>query len=1096
MSQDNSNMIISIAEAGPAAARVFKFKIWAEGQLLAENALSVVESQEVREVSRQYSSLFEKGCKADAARDYFGVLGQSLFHLFLEKAWDIIEPRTNRISGLLIASDIPEALQLPWELLSLKSSDRGAIGFYPGFAIRRFPVASDAFPSFSGELHLPLPPGPMKALFMACEPLDYEGEERSILRAMDGRDIAFEVCDSGSFEELLIRAKSFQPHLVHLVGLGKIMNGRAHFSFQADNGRPDLRSAEEMGKALSKIGISCMVLGGCQREMPQSLDMICQGLTDHIPLAVAWNASADSSRDFYSAIASGTLDDAVGRARTVAKPCTDGGQGKICGFPVLYSKTDQNRLFDPGKAGIAASRHWDEQHPLPGMTEGYAEDFVDRRQDLQRLTSALREGTARTVIITGPNGAGKTALAVHLALRLASEGYSIMHVYSSAYNSISATRLLEAAIGFLATCGRRDEAERLRDPAIQPLERLKSMLDVLERGRIVMLLDGMDLDDKTGKIKDAELSEFYLHMLREMDRMRAIITARALPADALTLPKKAWEWPLLGISEASFIKYMLGDERIASAYRRGDIGYDRLQRLHGSTAPSACLPQIRRAVMMAEEGLSLCDEFLARLYSSLKPDSRLSLSSAAVYGTAVNPSGLADAAGISEESAISFAGEWQEMSMVHPVSSDPSGKGGLLAVSSQARPFLLKALSPDQLNGSHRRAGDFLRGMAEAGRSAELGLSRLDCLLEARGQYIAAEEPEQARSVTASISGYLERRGYYSLIIRLNEELLSTEMHIGPMDWIARSYLDQGKYLQAQRWYSQTLDVEQSAAACRGLGTVSFRQGKYDLARENFQKAAEICRLSGDTGGEAAVLHGLASIDMEQKREKDALEKLQRVAEIQEQMGDRKGLAATLHDMATIDLRLGNYDAARQRLGMSLEIVQSTGDKGIESGILFNLASLDMEKGDFEAARKEFQNALSLKREMGDRRSEASILHSLGAIDMQSGEMDRARRSFMDALRIFQDLGDKSGEAGAFFQLGAIAIQQNRIPEGLRLMALSAVVLRSIGSEEVKEVEPVVERLASQLKYSQEQFLEVVREAVGAYRRDRGWGLVEAAFGK
>ena len=52
-------------------------------------------------------------------------------------------------------------------------------------------------------------------------------------------------------------------------------------------------------------------------------------------------------------------------------------------------------------------------------------------------------------------------------------------------------------------------------------------------------------------------------------------------------------------------------------------------------------------------------------------------------------------------------------------------------------------------------------------------------------------------------------------------------------------------------------------------------------------------------------------------------------------------------------------------------------------------------------------------------------------------------------------------------------------------MALSAVVLRSISSEEVKNVEPVVERLASQLRYSQEQFLEMVREVVGAYGRIR-----------
>lgn len=1083
MRSDNSDIIISITEAGTPAARVFNFKILTKGLLLAENTLSVVETQEVREISRQYGSLFEKGCKADVARDYFSILEHGLFHLFLEKAWSRLEPRMSEISGLAIASDIPEVLQLPWELLPLK--EKQAIGFYPSFAVRRLSRAVDDLPAFSGSL----PPGPLRALFMVCEPLDYEQEERMILQALEGLDIAFEICGSGSFEELLCRAKSFQPHLIHLFGLGKMSEGRAHFTFQAEGSRHDLRSPEDMGSALGKIGVSCIVLGGCQREKPQTLDQLCQELTGHIPLAVAWNASADSSSGFYSALASGTLDDALGQARVEVRSCGDRGQGKICAFPVLYSRTDQNRLFNAGAMSVTAAEGWDEQPPLPGMAEGYVEDFVDRRSDLQRLTSALREGTARAVIITGPSGAGKTALATRLALRLASEGYSVMPVYSSEYNPLGAARLLETAIGHLAGSGRNEEAQRLRDPSISLNERLKKMLDMFERRRTLILLDDLDLDERTGKMKDAELSEFYLHMLRQMDRTRAIITCSVLPADALTLPRKAWEWPLLGLSEAAFIKYLLNGERIASAYRKGEIGYDRLQVLHGSIATSACLPQIRRCLMRSEESHSLCDEFLARLYESLLPEARLGLSYAAVFGTAIGPSGLAAVAGISEERALALVGEWRDLSLAYPV-------GNLWAVPSQVRPFLLKILSSDQLREAHKRAGDFLRGMAEAGRSSELGLSRLDCLLEARGQCLAAEETEQARAITAGISGYLERRGYYSEIIRLNEQLLRFERHTGPMNWIARAYLDQGKYPQAQRWYSQVLEAEQNAAACQGLGTVYFRQGKYDLARDNFQKAVEICRLSGDIAGEAAALHGLASIDMEQKREKDALEKLQRVAEIQGQMGDFRGVAATLHDMATINLRQSDYDFARQNFMRSLEIMHGVGDKGIASSILFNLASIDMEKGDFDLAKSEFQEALTLKRELGDRSGEAAILHNLGSIESQAGDKEIARQDFLDALKIFQGLGDRPGEAGAFFQLGAIAVQQDRIPEGLRLMTLSAVVLRNIGSEEVKNIEPVVERLASQLKYSQEQFMEMVQEVVGAYRQDRGWGLVEAAFGK
>ena len=147
-------------------------------------------------------------------------------------------------------------------------------------------------------------------------------------------------------------------------------------------------------------------------------------------------------------------------------------------------------------------------------------------------------------------------------------------------------------------------------------------------------------------------------------------------------------------------------------------------------------------------------------------------------------------------------------------------------------------------------------------------------------------------------------------------------------------------------------------------------------------------------------------------------------------------------------------------------------------------------------ADQEFQKALLLARENGDRKGEATILHSLGLIDSQVGDKEKAMENFQEALRIFQELADRSGEAGAFFQLGAVAVQRDKIQEGLRLMAMAAIILRSIKSDEVKNVEPLVERLASQLGFTQEQFMAMVQEVLQSYVKDKGWGLVEKASGK
>ncbi len=1104
-------IIIYVYEAGTPTMRTLAFRISFNDRVLEEKELSPVESQEVRAISDQYASLFEKSCRVgrNAARDYFDILGAGMFHIFFETAWEKIEPAIGQAAGLTVASPVSEVLRLPWELLRLPdkisrnsaTSETGeigeigkigeaggtALGLIPGFRISRVPGSVEGITTPSPSLS----PGPLRVLFLACDPLDYEQEERGFLKAVQGQNVVFEICDKGSLAELKSRAKSLRPHLVHIIAQAKMKEGKAHLSFSGEEGRPDLYTSEELGRALAEEGLKCAICAGCQTDEPLTRDLFSQGLTDHIPMAVAWNSSAESAKSFYASVASGNLDDAVSLSRLEThKACTE--QSKICALPVLYSASAANhQIFDKEREEKIASLE-EEQRPLPGMTEGYVLDFADRRRDLQRLVTALREGTAKAVILTGPDGVGKTSLATRLAWIFASEGYgsggyNILPVYSSRYNPLSAARIMESAINALDAAGMREDTLRLRDHSLALKERLMLMLHLLEEKRFLIFLDGLRLDEKSGKIDDADLAEFYPYLLRHMDRSRAILTCKSLPADAMTLPRKAWEWPLSGLSEAAFIRFLLRDSSLAERYRSGEVQYEKLLNFHLSVAGlPACITFMARALSQGMDA-DICDEFLAKLLEKLKPESRQALCRASVYETAISLAGLAAVAGVPEDGAKNLLLELQDLSLAYSA-------GNLWSVPSQARPFLLNLQSPEERRSAHRSAGSFLREMAESGRAKELGLSRLDCLMEARGQYLAYDDTDQARTITARICGYLERRGYYYQIIRLNEEVLRKERHSGPMSWIARAYLDQGRYSEAEKWYSQAMEAGPNATACHGLGTVYFRQGKYDLARANFEKAAEICKAGGDLEGEASALHSLASIDIEQKNDQAALQKLDRVLKIQERLGDMSGEAMTLNDMATLYLRRGDYDSARQRLVRSQELLKTTGDRQGEAAALFNLASLDMERGEFDLAREEFQRSLMLKREIGDRRDEATILHSLGSIEVQAEDNDKAREKFIEALRIYQDLGDKPGEAGSIFQLGALAVQQARIPEGLRLMALSAVILRSINSDEVKNVEPVVERLASQLKYTQDQFLEMVRKVVSAYRRDRGWGLIEKAF--
>ncbi|MDD1736421.1 MAG: tetratricopeptide repeat protein [Methanothrix sp.] len=1072
------NITIAVSEAGTAAVRTLACKILFEGNAVAERTLTPVQTQQVREMASMYFSLLQ-GAGQAAGKGYLPILRDGLFHLFLEAAWPDIKADILPGARLTVASPIPEVLQLPWELLPLS-------GRLPGdgdFSIIRLPRAAEGLIASPTELR----PGPLRVLFLAAEPFDYEAEELSIIQASEGLDMSIAICESGTIDELKALLESFRPHLVHLVAQAKMSGGNAVISLPGLDGRTDQLFAEELAAALQGSGAAGIILSGRQSE-PAPLHLLCQKLAESIPLAVAWNASAAAARPLYQALAQGrSAEEAVLSVRREAFAAPN----QPAFLPALYSIYDQTEVFDPKKRADAPPSLCREVFALPGLTEGRAQCFVDRRRDLQRSSSALRDGATQALIITGPDGAGKSALATCLVGLLAPSGYSILPVYGSPHNRITAARLLEAAISHLSAIGQEAGAKSLRDAGRSVRERLHSFLEVWKASRILMVWDDLQLDGKTGKISDPDLAEFYLLMLKGLNLGRAVITCRALPADALTLPSRAWQQKLEGLGQAAFIRFLLREAGVAEGYRSRKVTFSSLaEHYHAAQGHPARLSQTRKA--LGQGNFAAGEDALAKLTSGLSPASRRALCQAAVFDIAMSQAGLAAVCRLTEEQASAYARQWQDLCLAYADSAEK-----LWAVPSTLRAPLLAALEPQEQRAAQKAAGDFLRSLAGAGRSSELGLSRLDGMLEARGHYLAAGELEDARTVTARLSGYLERRGYYSLLIRLNEELLEHDKAAGgPAAWIARAYLDQEEYRKAEEWYGRALQIAPDPAAQHGLGEALLLQEKYDQARESLQRAADAFHAAGDLSGEAASISRLAAIDVKKGEREAAAEKLEKIVEIMRSLGDVQGEAAALQEMARLDMGGRDFDAARPRMVRSRELLEKAGDRRGAAFALFNLASLDLEKGDFPSAGAEFVGALPHFREMGDRAGEAAILHSLGMIHSQAGEKEKAAESFRKALRINQELADKPAEAGAFFQLGALAVLQDKIQEGLRLMALAAVVLRSIKSDEVKNVEPLVERLAAQLSYTQEQFMVLVQEVLQSYARDRGWGLVEKAWGK
>jgi len=1105
-----NDIMIEVWETGTAAARTFEFNIKVEGELVVNRKLTPVESLEARDISAQYASLFSGGKKG--MNSYLELLGESLFRLFIQPGWQEIRPQILSGRRLLVVSSIPEILQLPWELLRFPEK-RHTTGLIRDFAVLRLPMerapsSSSSAPSGLPSL-LPFPThelraGPLRMLFLSADRRHFEEEELSLLRSVQGLDIHLEISETASIEELKGCIESFQPHLVYLSGevnlSGGISGGEARFAFMDPAGKPDLRPAGEIALALKSGGAECIILGGGRAGPDPARDLLCQRLAEDLPVAVAWNGPIairevirplSQGAPVHEAIWSGSQQ----MLRAILEEDEEGQNVTEQAYPFIYVSQEPTGLFDPKKnrdeSSIRSKERYQELSPMPGLTKGHARGFVNRRADLHRLYPDLRQGTINTLIITGEAGVGKSALANRLARMLAASGYFVLPLGGTPHNPISSARLLEAAGRQLAATGEYQGMEKMKkllDSSLPVDKRLTVLMEILRSNRILIFWDDLSLEEKMGRISDPHLGGLFVQMAKGLRSSRAIISCNSVPADASILPHLARNWKADKLSQAAFLRFILQNRAIADRYQKGEIGFDALADLYSQydIDPSA-LEQIRSALA---RGLPSAGDPLPRLFESLSPESLQILRRIAIYDVAMSPEGLAAAAGTSPERIAEDLPIWAEMSLCYRI-------GDLWTVHPTVRPALREYSSPEERRDAHKKAGGFLEEMAESGRNQELSLFRLDALLEARGHYIEAGDLAEARRVTLRISSYLERRGYYSELIRLNQEILDQEKEPDPdtMNWIAQAYAHQRDLEKASQWYKRALDVAPNAMSYQGLGMIRLSQKEYDQAEENLQKAEQCYLDQKDRRGEASVLQALASIDMARKSGSAAKDKLERAARILEDLGDKMGEAAVLGELAGIDMMQRHLDSARPRLVRSLELAREMNDLTGEAVLLFSLADIDRETGELARAEEELDRALAITRELGDRKGTAASLHGLGMIHSQAGDKKKAADHFREALRIYQELEDKPGEAGAFFQLGALAVQMEKIQDGLRLMALSALVLRSVKSDEVKNIEPVVERLASQISYSQDKFVAMLQEVMHSYVKDKGKGLVERIFG-
>jgi predicted ATPase/DNA-binding SARP family transcriptional activator len=239
--------------------------------------------------------------------------------------------------------------------------------------------------------------------------------------------------------------------------------------------------------------------------------------------------------------------------------------------------------------------------------------------------------------------------------------------------------------------------------------------------------------------------------------------------------------------------------------------------------------------------------------------------------------------------------------------------------------------------------------------------------------------------------------------------------------WTVRGHLEEGT-----GWFEVALaapgaaESEYRAQALSGGGTLAYRRGDYELARQWWEEAQIAFEAAGDTAATARTLGDLASIALAAGDLDRAMDLWrQSVAEFRV-LGDEMRLAIALANIGVAASAQHDHAQAVESLGEALELSRRARDPSTEGAILFNLGRNHVELGRLDEGQALMEDALRLAHELGYRELAAHCLLGLADTAASSGELG-------EAARLLEESDELVAALGMQFQQEEIAVRERTV---------------------------------------------------------------------
>jgi len=244
---------------------------------------------------------------------------------------------------------------------------------------------------------------------------------------------------------------------------------------------------------------------------------------------------------------------------------------------------------------------------------------------------------------------------------------------------------------------------------------------------------------------------------------------------------------------------------------------------------------------------------------------------------------------------------------------------------------------------------------------------------------------------------------------------------------LGNMYQEQGKYNEAKQLFEKALNIMVETGERRGegtcygnLGKVFASLGEYVKAEQYHYKALAISKEIGDKQDEATDYANLGDVFFSVHEFVKAKEYLQKALAINKEIGDREGEARNYSKLGRVLQNLSEHKKAKIHLNKALAIRKEMGDKKGEAANYVKLGNVFQSLGEFGKAKEYLQKALTIQKEIGDKHGEATCSGNLGGLFIRLGDYVKAEEYLRKALTINNDIGSTEGVGANYGNLGTV----------------------------------------------------------------------------